>query len=254
MAKNNKKSPLKAAPLRNPGQSLDEEITALWDDKAFFYFVFILGYLGIAAVDWFRWLTDTPIKPVGSTIVFLLVFSFSAYKLIGIKRTSERLKMARDGERAVGQYLDILREQGARILHDLIGDDFNVDHLVISEKGIFTVETKTYSKPVRGDARVRVINGEVYANAYKIDRSPLIQSRAQVGWVRELLKESSGKNFPVQGVIVFPGWYVEPCREDVWVLNPKALPAFIEKTSVKLPLEDVHLAYFHLSRYVRTKW
>lgn len=253
MVKEAKKSPLKAAPLRNPGQSLDEEINALWDDKAFFYFVFILGYLAIAAVDWFRWLTETPINPVGSTVVFLVVFSFSTYKLIGIKRTSDRLKMARDGERAVGQYLDILREQGARILHDIVGEHFNIDHLVISEKGIFTVETKTYSKPEKGEACVRVINGEVYANEYKIPSSPLIQSRAQVGWIRELLEESSGKKFPVQGVVVFPGWFVEPSKEDVWVLNPKALPTFLENSSVKLSSEDVHLAFFHLSRYVRTK-
>ncbi len=251
-----KKSPLKANPLRNPGQSLDEEINKLWDDKGIFYLFYIIGFVGIAVGDWFRWLTQKPVNPVLSTILAIIVLVFSSYKLYGIKQKSNQLKMARDGEKIVGQHLDNLREEGARILHDIKGENFNVDHIVLSEHGIFVVDTKTHRKPTKGEANVRVHNDEVYVNNYKVGRNPIKQSRALTKWVQDLLLETTGKKFPVQGVVVFPGWFVEKMygKDDIWVLNPKALPTFIRNSKHKIQIEDVRLAYFHLSRYVRSKY
>lgn len=48
-------------------------------------------------------------------------------------RKSKQLKLARDGEKIVGQYLDDLKEKGNCVLHDIIGENFNVDHVVLSE-------------------------------------------------------------------------------------------------------------------------
>ena len=39
----------------------------------------------------------------------------------------------------------------------------------------------------------------------------------------------------------------------MWVLEPKALPAFIENAPVMIAPSDVALAAFHLSRYVRSE-
>ncbi len=44
MKTSQKKSPLKEIPLRNPGQSLDDEINKLWDDKATIYFTYIIAF------------------------------------------------------------------------------------------------------------------------------------------------------------------------------------------------------------------
>ena len=55
-------------------------------------------------------------------------------------------------------------------------------------------------------------------------------------------------------VIVFPGWFIEQAegsKREVWVLNPKALPDFIGHEPRKLSDEDVRLASFHLSRFIR---
>jgi hypothetical protein len=57
-------------------------------------------------------------------------------------------------------------------------------------------------------------------------------------------------------VIVFPGWFVDPMPKgarEVWVLNPKALPSFIENEPVVLPQEDVMMAAYYLSRYIGAK-
>jgi hypothetical protein len=59
----------------------------------------------------------------------------------------------------------------------------------------------------------------------------------------------------VRGVVVFPGWFVEQRspRSAVWVLEPKALPGFIEKEPSTLAQADVALAAYHLSRYIRSE-
>ena len=40
-------------------------------------------------------------------------------------------------------------------------------------------------------------------------------------------------------------------QRDVWVLNPKALPAFLESQPDCLTPEDLSLAAYHLSRHVK---
>ena len=54
-------------------------------------------------------------------------------------------------------------------------------------------------------------------------------------------------------MLLFPGWYVEGGKSpELWALNPKALPTFIENEKSRLRPEDVKLAAYHLSRYIRT--
>jgi hypothetical protein len=59
----------------------------------------------------------------------------------------------------------------------------------------------------------------------------------------------------LKNVVLFPGWFIEPTAEskqsDVWVLNPKALPAFISNSRKRLSVEDVSLVAYHLSRFIR---
>jgi hypothetical protein len=140
------------------------------------------------------------------------------------------------------------------VLHDILGEKFNVDHVLISSHGVFVLETKTYSKPVRGNASVSIKDGCVYANGRKIQRNPIEQVKAISHWVQDLLYQSTGRKYTVRPVVLFPGWFVEPMQhgQEVWVLNPKALPSFVANEPVVLKDEDVHLATFHLSRYIRT--
>ncbi len=89
----------------------------------------------------------------------------------------------------------------------------------------------------------------------KPDRDPLIQAKAQASWLRELLKESTGKSFHVWPVILFPGWFVEQVgtnKRPVWVLEPKALPAFLQNEPRRMVDADAKLASYHLSRFIRT--
>lgn len=253
MKPKNKKSPLKAPPLRNPGQSLEEQINDLVDGDLSGNLFVILSCLLFIIYDWMRWIDVLKTNPIITSIIFFFVIVYCSYKISKAMKKIKQLKLARDGEKAVGQYLDELRSSGARVLHDIIGDNFNIDHVIFSVHGLFIIETKTLQKPIKGNAKIRTDNKNIYVNEYPMDRNPIIQGKALSKWLYELLESSTGKKFPIQPVIVFPGWFVEKNRgnEEVWVLNPKALPIFIQNSPVKLSVDDVQMAFFHLSRYVR---
>jgi hypothetical protein len=167
-----------------------------------------------------------------------------------------RLRLAQDGERTVGEFLEKLRADGYQVFHDLVGDGFNLDHVLIGPAGVFTIETKTYSKPAKGKAELTFDGQRIKFGHWEPDRNPVIQARAQAGWLSSLLKESTGRDFPVHPVIVFPGWFVRSegrPKQPIWVLNPKALPKFLEHQASRLTKEEVQQASFHLSRFIRVE-
>ncbi|NLV41364.1 MAG: NERD domain-containing protein [Candidatus Hydrogenedentes bacterium] len=250
------RSPLKGKPLRNPGQSLDEEITRVLDEEVSIWIVMGAFGLYLAAIEWLRWATEGAFHPVLVSFASLCFLAITAYKVSQSRKKLHNLRLGRDGERAVGQYLDMLREKGYRVFHDVIGEGFNVDHVIVSPHGVFTVETKTFSKPVGKAATVSLRDGEVLIDGLTMDRNPVEQAKAQARWVNQVLRETTGKSFSVRPVIVFPGWFVDQMPKggscDVWVLNPKALPTFIENEPVVLEQQDVMLATYHLCRHVRT--
>lgn len=254
--RNEKRSPLKARPLRVPGQSVDEEIRRVVDEEIIVWLVVAIFAAILAGLEWSRWLLGSPPQPILISLMALAFIGYVATKVRKGLRTVKNMRLGRDGERAVGQYLDELREKGYRVLHDIVGNGFNVDHVVFSPHGIFAIETKTLSKPNDRGATVRIDDGGIKVNGFSLDRDPISQAKAQATWLHDTLAESTGKSFAIKSVILFPGWYVEPMRNTqdrrVWVLNPKALPAFIANEPQVLSDEDMRLAAYHLCRYIRT--
>ena len=250
-----RQSPLKSKPLRNPGQSLDEELQRVLDDQVTPYFWFAAVLSLLAALEWFGYLRNAPRQPVVFTTVAGAAVVIGAFRLWQLRKRVQRLKLGRDGERAVGQFLERLRASGAIVYHDVPGEGFNLDHVVISPQGIFVIETKTWSKP-SPNARIGFAGSGLLVNGRAPERDPVAQVQGEAKWLRRVLQESTGKQLPVRGVILFPGWFVDPMpvdtKRDLWVLEPKALPAFIEHEDRVLADSDVALAAYHLGRYVRT--
>jgi len=250
------KSPIKDRPLHNPGESLQRAIHHIALDQVLYYVTISGFFIALAGIEWMRWYNATLPSPRIVTTFAALVVLFSAVKIGLALRKIKRLKLGLDGEKTVGQFLDHLRTGGAQVFHDIPGVGFNLDHVVIHPSGVYVIETKTWSKPVRG-APTLVYDGEgISKNGLPRDTKPIVQVRAARKWLAELLKESTGRGFTVRPVVLYPGWYIEPTAEakasDVWVLNPKALPSFIANSKDQLQPDEVKLCAFHLARYVRT--
>ena len=254
------KSPLKGKPLRNPGDTvrsmvvdyaLSRLLPALW-------LTTLLWTLVLLA--WVRDFTGwQPSTSICSAAAVLMLLACMLQFLIGKKRI-DALQLGRDGERLVGELLERrFAPLGARVFHDIPADGFNLDHVVIARQGVFVVETKTRSKPIRGDAQVTLGNKEILVAGLRLERDPIRQVRRASRWLSELLEESTGKIINVRGIVVFPGWFVEPMSQQwlsqglPWVLEPKALPSFLSQEPIRLAEDDVSLISYHLSRYVRAR-
>lgn len=249
-----KRSPLKDKPLRNPGQSLDEQIHDLISDYALGPLVFALFVVLIAVLEWLKYYWSVPRSPILYSFVAIPPLAYAVLRFFRVKREWETLRLGRDGEKDVGQKLEVLREAGYEVFHDIIGDGFNIDHVLIGPAGVFTVETKTYSKRP-GNPSVVFDGNKVLIDGLEPDRNPVVQAKVQAGWLRELLSESTGQKYDVRPVIVYPGWFVEnrsPGKKTIWVLNPKGLPGFLDHEPVQLTSEEAQLASFHLNRFART--
>jgi hypothetical protein len=246
------RSPLKAKPLRVPGQSVDEEIDRWVNNTAISCFVAAAVLCMLSAMEWVGFLTHSPRHPILFSVMAVIGLATAVWRILDVRRRVRRLRLGRDGERVVGQFLERLRDHGAQVFHDVPGEGFNLDHVVISPHGLYAIETKTYSKPWP-QAKI-IVDGESLTIAGQTpDRDPMVQVSLAARWLEDRLQESAGKRFAVRGVVVFPGWFVEQRlpRGPLWVLEPKMLPGFIEQEPETVAPADVALAAFHLSRYVR---
>lgn len=247
------RSPLKDKPLRLPGQSVQEERDKIVDDVNS-SMIQALMIIVLALLEWYRWFISMPPAPAVYTAAAVLAIVWAYLRFRKVKPRLRALRLAADGEKAVGQFLEKLRSEGFQVFHDVVGDNFNVDHILIGPQGVFTVETKTWNKPKNFDARVIFDGVGIKVGQYSPDRDVAVQAKAQASWMQRLLLESAGRTVSVRPVVLFPGWFVENTSGfgDLWVLEPKALPAFIRRQPALLGPEDVKLLSFHLSRYVRT--
>jgi len=254
MTKRESKSPIKNLPVRMAGQSTREKLTAIFDDDVMPYFLCAAMVGVITSMEWCHFLFRTPLMPRFFTAVFVACCILTAWKLRKSIYKARQLRLGAIGEEAVGQFLDEkLRPMGCQVFHDILGESFNVDHIVVGPTGVFAIETKTHSKPMKGICNVKFDGEKITVNGMTPDRDPIVQAKAEARWVSDLLEQSTGRRFFVQPIVLYPGWYVETTKQnvDVLVLNDTVVPTFIKNTrNHQLSPEDISLISFHLKRYV----
>ena len=101
----NARSPLTAPPLRNPGQSLDEEIHRFFNEDVISYLSVIVCSLVITLMEWWRWWFPSPPRPILFTVLTVAVTAYITRRLFVLRRKVRQLRLARDGERAVADLL-----------------------------------------------------------------------------------------------------------------------------------------------------
>jgi hypothetical protein len=249
------RSPLKDAPLRVPGQSLNDEREQLVADVVFLYLLFPIVFWILALIEWVLSVRHALHQPKLFAACAAFFTAVAIWRIRRLLPQVRALRQGRDGERVVGQALEELRAQGGRVFHDVPADGFNLDHVVVVSQGIFVVETKTWSKRGRNPA-ISGRAGQLHKDGVPVTPNPIDQARAEADWLRQMLREWTDQEFPVRGVVVFPGWWIESVDEETkasaWVLNPKMLGAFITKEARVLSAADVALAAHRIALHVRS--
>jgi len=251
-----KKSPLKDKALRNPGQKLDEQIEEFLRDKIFLYLIVIAMVFIFTVIEFYRFYVNVPYSPITYVSFCFVIIPYCIFQIYKNFKVIKNLELGRDGERHVAEIIDELKRGGDVIIHDIQGQGFNIDHVIVSKKGIFSIETKTLRKPMKGQTKIIFDGKSVFVNGIKLKRNPITQVVASSKWLQQELKKSSGKFIDIKPVIVFPEWFVESsvnyktCK--TWVMNPKYFVKYISNCDNILKEDDVMLFYYHLSRYVKT--
>jgi hypothetical protein len=225
------RSPFTAPPLRLPGQSVDECIT-VQRDKIGQIFLAPFLFVAISVYGWIQWWTGHSVHPLIFTAVAIMTILHAGKRIWSIRATIKNLQLGRDGERLVGQMLERLREKGYGVFHDIPGPSFNIDHVIVGPAGIFTIETKARTKPKRGSSKIFYNGNSIQMAGKQAVQQPLRQVRAQARSLAAFLNRNSIIKYKVRPILVFPEWYVERTgrrnKDDVWVLNPKALDRFLD--------------------------
>lgn len=252
LVKSAMKSPINLPKRNLPGSSLASFIRqGLAGEVVVWTFAWAAAVNALLA-SWATYLLGSWLAPVTLTAV---LGPTAIYGYIRARRMEARIPAAllgRDGEVAVGNLLEELRDDGAQVFHDLQGDGFNLDHVVIHRSGVYVIETKTYSKPDSGKP-VLVFDGQqVLLNGRPLKTNAVTQARAGAHWLKNMVERSTGRGFVVRPVVVYVGWFIQQTADaqnsDAWVLNPKALRGFLRHSKTQLTPENIKLAAFHIER------
>lgn len=250
------KSPLKFKPLSNPGESLHQKLIDTVFDGVLLGYLMIAIFTPVLVYAWGVWFAQVIPNPLIVTAVIAPVMIFGVYRMISGSKKLKSVRLGLQGEKAVGQFLEKLRASGAIVFHDIVGDKFNLDHVVITKSAIYVIETKTMSKPAKGKTELSYDGATICWGGKPIMGDPIGQVCAASTWLREILEESTGKRPIIKPVVLFPGWYIRNTysgKSNVWVLNPKAFPTYIKNEEERIPTEDVHMFASHLCRWIRTQ-
>jgi hypothetical protein len=161
------------------------------------------------------------------------------------------------GEQIVGQMLEGLRSLGCKIYHDIAEDEYNIDHVIIGPQGIFAVETKTPSKPTKGQSAVIFDGKTVTVGGFPPDPDPVIQAKAAARRIREILREMTGKEPQVTPVILYVKWFVKPYTSDTGIIVMNQDYFYKSFDALQSPdilnTDQVNFLAAGLERYLREK-
>lgn len=217
-----RRSPLKDRQAGHvPGQQLVERVSDSGDDLLLsvivMYFAFPVMLLAWALLrvpaDRFRF--DGHAWPflVGAVLMF-------AWGARGFAKHWDARQAARDGllaERVTGMQLNRLVAQNCLVLHDLPGEGFNIDHVVVAPRGVYVVETKSFRKPkdAKQDKSYRVtFEGGILRFPDFAEKDAVAQAERYAGWLTGILRQAQF-DASVIPALALPGWLVDQ-TEETW--------------------------------------
>lgn len=142
-------------------------------------------------------------------------------------RYSRRARDARRGavaEEAAGNLLEDL-PAGYFVVHDFVSKIGNIDHIVVSKKGILTVETKSHRGVVTCEGKMLKREGQPFEKDF------INQAWAEALSLRDLLASHGIAAPKPQPVILFANAYVQvrqPVR-GVQIVSRRDFPAYLKR-------------------------
>lgn len=234
-----RKNPINIDLLRNPGQSVLEKLEDINSEVdsniIMLFFAPLVLYIFFLQSN----------KSFTTGIIFILsgliVIGFSNYKLYKSIKSKRRMSLGYDAELAIGQELNSLMRDGYYVFHDFQAKNYNIDHVLVGSDGVFAVETKGRSKPIRKDGKsdFKVLyDGEKLKFPDHNDELSIEQAKRQATSLQKWLSSAVGESITVTPILAIPGWYIErTSNKGILVVNGKNITKVLA-TSGNLKLNE----------------
>ena len=224
--------------LRNaPGEYVRERLLsfrakALTVYSIFLALLFTAFFLLLASAFGLSVLTLRNIALASAVVGALVLVVFWVCRVVP---EVSNLKLGRAGEYITEQHLaDAMRRDDWHVFHGFRPDNYgDIDHIVISPKGVFAIEVKAS----RGKEVVQNDKGELSLDGKPLHKwNPVEQARENAKKLsRWIAKEKDLKlSVSVRPIVCFPDKKVRYNKSGVWasgviVMNPESLTAFFQK-------------------------
>ena len=88
------------------------------------------------------------LEAITFTVISLVLIIRAFVKVRKLRGMLKRYRKGLEGERLVGESLNQLSNESTYVFHDIPGERFNVDHIIVSTRGIFVIETKHFNREI----------------------------------------------------------------------------------------------------------
>ena len=175
----------------------------------------------------------------GVPLIFCIVFRW-----VRMTGTRNLARLIHEGRLATRRVLDPILKDRCLVLHDVIGHQFSIDHLVVGPKGVFAIQTcaKLAATNREGtDGRIVTYNGRELFFPKGSDHRMVESARANAEKFSEWLSDQIDEPVAVRAVISLPGWTVRRTSpEGIPVVNPKQFASLFEHIQPwQLPKETI---------------
>ncbi|WP_438765761.1 nuclease-related domain-containing protein [Kushneria sp. TE3] len=191
--------------------------------------------------DWLEWSIYGLITTIAALIVGAFMMALS-YRISNLRlRLAGAMNVAHDL-----QNLLRTQQQGIRIFHDVPADGFTIDHVVVTDHGIFSLLVRTRQagpEVARDNAHTLRLDGERLHFPDREEARPVREAQRARRWLHERLTRDCKQDVPVQAMLVLPGWRIERVRDnaDVRVLGDNELSNAMQHSqqpALPQPLQD----------------
>lgn len=235
--------PLEDKLMRGPGETLRKELMKRQENEFLQVLKNIWAPLAVPVLlaNGVAWMPEEQrwVGIVGLMVLFVVMLVMRMRALIKWWQDTANYELGYYGERVVAEHLEPLKGRGYAVFHDVPGsagkESFNLDHVTVGPSGVVVVETKARrkQKSTNGTPDHKVIyDGRQLIWPWGADSGAVKQAGRNAQWLREWLKDRTGKDFEVTPIVALPGWWVDRTgRGTVLVMNPKSLPKAVDSGS-----------------------
>lgn len=246
---NGMRSPIAKKRIHGAGEELRKRIDEQTREIMRFVLTLLLVgpyFFAVWALNHVQWN-----KVVFGTVEILFLIAAATMTIWAIRRLvihSAARRRAISGLRAelfTAQELNRLLAKGCTVAHDLPGDHFNIDHVVIGPHVVYAVETKSIRKPPdrkHEDTFKVAYDGKSLRFPHFVTRDPIIQAQKQAQWLQRYLLDAIARPVRVIPAVALPGWWIDSTTHTrdcaVPVFNPVGRGAEFMADPRSAPLLD----------------